>query len=121
VAKCTFHKFGPSGTIQKFDGLCILPVNIINEKIYFFLWFWFIILAIVTFLQQVYRLLTIVLPGLQQVRMKSLARTVPEHNIEDLSKRTSMGDWFLLCQLGKNIEPIIFREFIEKLADQLSR
>ena len=51
VTKCTFHKFGPSGTVQKFDGLCVLPLNIINEKIYVFLWFWFVILAIVTGIQ----------------------------------------------------------------------
>ena len=51
MTKCTFHKFGPSGTVQKFDGLCVLPLNIINEKIYVFLWFWFVILAIVTGIQ----------------------------------------------------------------------
>ena len=48
VTKCTFHKFGPSGTVERKDGLCILPLNIINEKIYVFLWFWFMFLAIVT-------------------------------------------------------------------------
>ena len=48
VTKCTFHKFGPSGTVQGFDGLCVLPLNIINEKIYVFLWFWFVILAFIT-------------------------------------------------------------------------
>ena len=51
MTKCTFHKFGPSGTVQKFDGLCVLPLNIINEKIYVFLWFWFVILAITTGIQ----------------------------------------------------------------------
>lgn len=30
------------------DGLCILPLNIINEKIYVFLWFWFVFVAIVS-------------------------------------------------------------------------
>ena len=40
VTKCTFHKYGPSGTVMKHDGLCVLPLNIINEKIYIFLWFW---------------------------------------------------------------------------------
>ena len=48
VTKCTFHKYGASGTVQTIDGLCILPLNIINEKIYVFLWFWFIGLALVT-------------------------------------------------------------------------
>ena len=33
VAKCTFNKFGPSGTIEKFDGLCVVSLNIINEKV----------------------------------------------------------------------------------------
>ena len=48
MSKCTFHKYGPSGTIMNHDGLCILPINIINEKIYVFLWFWFVGLAIWT-------------------------------------------------------------------------
>ena len=48
VTKCTFHKYGPSGTIERQDGLCILAMNIINEKIYVFLWFWFIGLTVWT-------------------------------------------------------------------------
>ena len=48
VTKCTFHKYGASGTVQTIDGLCILPLNIINEKIYVFIWFWFIFLAIIS-------------------------------------------------------------------------
>merc|ERR1719427_1355102 len=48
VTKCTFNKFGPSGTLQRRDAMCVLPVNIINEKIYVFLWFWLITLVIVT-------------------------------------------------------------------------
>ena len=31
VTKCTFNKFGPSGTLQRRDAMCVLPVNIINE------------------------------------------------------------------------------------------
>merc|ERR1711962_53462 len=109
MTKCTFHKFGPSGTIQKFDGLCILPVNIINENIYFLPWFWLIALAIVTAIQQVYRLFTLFLPSMQQARMRGLARSVPADIIQDLSSKTGLGDWFLLCQLGKNIDPVIYR------------
>ena len=39
VTKCTFFKYGPSGTVEKKDGLCVLPLNIINEKIYIFIWY----------------------------------------------------------------------------------
>ncbi len=33
VTKCSFQKFGASGTIERLDGLCVLPINIINEKV----------------------------------------------------------------------------------------
>ena len=33
VAKCSFYKFGSSGTMQTHDTVCILPVNIMNEKV----------------------------------------------------------------------------------------
>ena len=48
MTKCTFEKYGGSGTIQNFDALCVLGMNIINEKIFIFLWFWYIMLAVVT-------------------------------------------------------------------------
>ena len=51
VTKCTFKKFGPSGTLQTHDAQCVLPINIINEKIYVFLWFWFCILTVMTIFQ----------------------------------------------------------------------
>ena len=48
VTKCKFWKYGPSGTVQKHDALCVLALNIINEKIYVMLWFWLIILSILS-------------------------------------------------------------------------
>ena len=38
VAKCNFNKYGPSGTVEIFDGLCILSLNIINEKAWIERW-----------------------------------------------------------------------------------
>ena len=55
LTKCDFYLYGPSGSVQNKDGLCVLPLNIINEKIYVFLWFWFILVAAVTGVHLVYR------------------------------------------------------------------
>ena len=55
VTKCTFHNFGASGTIQQFDGLCILPINMINDKIYIGIWFWLFILLLLSVGFMVYR------------------------------------------------------------------
>ena len=70
VAKCTFNKFGPSGTVETFDGLCVLPLNIVNEKIYVFLWFWFIILSALTGMQIVYRFMTSLAPRLRELLLR---------------------------------------------------
>ena len=75
VTKCTFHKYGPSGNIQKHDAQCVLPINILNEKIYIFLWFWFIIVASITGIFLIYRIAVLFGSGIRtamiQVRLHS--------------------------------------------------
>jgi len=115
VTKCTFHKFGPSGTIEKFDGLCILPLNIINEKIYVFLWFWFIIVSIITGIQLVYRLISMFTPRVQEYMLKYQSRLSDMGEIVAVCKACKLGDWFLLYQLSKNIDPLIYRDLITAL------
>lgn len=39
MTKCTFNKYGPSGSQQNHDALCILALNNVNEKIYIFVWY----------------------------------------------------------------------------------
>lgn len=55
VTKCIFHKYGASGSIQKHDAMCILPLNIVNEKTYIFIWFWYIILSVMLIALIIYR------------------------------------------------------------------
>lgn len=55
LTKCIFHKYGASGSIQKHDSLCLLPLNIVNEKTYIFIWFWYIILLGLLFGLFIYR------------------------------------------------------------------
>lgn len=61
VTKCLFYKYGASGSIQHHDALCVMALNVINEKIYTFLWFWFAILLVVCSLALLWRGLTICL------------------------------------------------------------
>jgi hypothetical protein len=124
MTKCTFHRYGSSGDVQKHDALCILPLNIINEKIYIFLWFWFILLAVVTGLILVYRVAIIFFPHLRYRALKTRARFTDRFHIAVVLDNSKIGDWFLLYLLAKNIDPTHFRglmrELVSKIADDSS-
>lgn len=119
VTKCTFHKYGPSGSVQTFDGLCVLPLNIVNEKIYVFLWFWFVILSVLTGIGLVYRLATAMGPQMRMYLLRARSRLAPQDQIETISNKCQIGDWFVLYQLGKNIDPLIYKELVADLAKKL--
>ncbi|KAL5241875.1 hypothetical protein ACI65C_009285 [Semiaphis heraclei] len=119
VTKCTFHKYGPSGSIQKLDGLCVLPLNIVNEKIYVFLWFWFLFVAVLSGLNLVYRTAVVVMPKFRLLLLRARSRLAPQDEVETITKKCQIGDWFVLYQLGKNIDPLIFKELVSDLAKRL--
>lgn len=56
VAKCDFYKFGPSGSIQIYDALCVMPLNVINDKIYLIIWFWYCFMIVVTIVSILWRI-----------------------------------------------------------------
>ena len=116
VTKCTFHKYGPSGTVQRLDGLCVLFVNIINEKIYVVLWFWFIMLAVVTGLALLYRLVLLLSPQMRLHLLTERAGLAPQGQVAVVGRKCQIGDWFVLHQMGKNMDPIAFKELICRLA-----
>ena len=119
VTKCTFHKYGPSGTIEKHDAMCVLALNIINEKIYVAIWFWFIILACVTALYTLYVLAVITVPGMRRTMLERNAKSDLKERTDLLMNRAELGDWFLLFLLSRNLDHVLFKEYISELAERL--
>ncbi|XP_068084338.1 innexin inx2 [Anabrus simplex] len=118
MTKCTFYYFGPSGTLQLIDALCVLPLNIVNEKIFVFLWFWYVILAIVSAVAVFYRAVLVVHKRMRVFLLLAQCRYMPRSEIDSIVQNISFGDWFFLNQLGKNLNPVIFREVLLELASQ---
>lgn len=96
VTKCTFHKFGASGTIQKLDALCVLALNILNEKIYIFLWFWFIILAIMSGLAMLYSTAIVLMPSTRETILKKRFKFGTPTTVSALIRKTQVRYFFLL-------------------------
>lgn len=96
VTKCTFQKFGPSGTIQTHDALCILAMNILNEKIYVFLWFWFIILMIISGLALVYSVALMILPSIREAILLRRFKFGTPKSVSALIKEIQVNMFFLI-------------------------
>lgn len=119
LTKCSFNKYGPSGTIQIFDGLCVLPVNILNEKIYLFLWFWFSGVTILSVMALIYRTIVCCSPKFRFFLLRARGRLTTRRDIELIMLRFNIGDWFLLYQLSKNTDPLVFKELCRLLSRKL--
>jgi len=126
VTKCTFHKYGPSGSIQRHDAQCVLPINILNEKIYVFLWFWFAILTSLTILDLIHHLGLISLRSVRKMILQRKLKTAPKFKVDNLkinlnliSSSLSYGDWMLCYHLMQNMDALTYAEWLHELSEQL--
>lgn len=122
LTKCTFHKYGPSGTVEKKDGLCVLPLNIINEKIYILIWFWLIFLAAVTGVVMIYRfamvlgsqirVAIIATKGTKKTRRSDVEELLEPESLNFLEK---LGDWLVVYFLTRNLNALVVNDLISAL------
>lgn len=96
----------------------MLPVNIVNEKIYVFLWFWFIGLAVLTGLGLIYRFAICFYPEVRLHRMRSRCLS-PHKHIKNVVRDMKIGDWLILNQVGKNMNPFFYRDLITAISKKL--
>ena len=76
------------------DGLCVLALNIINEKIYVFLWFWFVGVAIFSAITISYRMIVLIVPNLRiSIIMARTLYQVDKETVEDIL-RFPNHNWF---------------------------
>ncbi|KAK9744444.1 Innexin [Popillia japonica] len=115
VTKCTFHKYGPSGSIQSHDAMCVMALNIINEKIYVFLWFWLLLLLLCSGLALLYRYVSLLLHGRSKLfndlvfSLWKPAKLSPWMYFT-VTKHMNYTEWLFLNYLSHNMDAISFRE-----------
>ncbi|XP_006624448.1 innexin shaking-B isoform X1 [Apis dorsata] len=120
MTKCTFYKYGVSGEVERHDAVCILPLNVVNEKIYVFLWFWFLFLGVLSFITVLYRIVIIFSPRTRVYLLRLRFRLVRKEAVETIVRRSKVGDWFLLYMLGENLDTVIYRDVMHELANKLA-
>lgn len=117
VTKCSFNKYGPSGTVEIYDGLCILSLNIINEKIYILLWFWFVLLSTISAIQLVWRVLSLMSARTRAFMLRNQSNFLAlQDDINYCCAKLSHGDWFVMMKIGENIDAHLFARLIKEVA-----
>ena len=120
MTKCTFHKFGYSGSVETHDALCLLSVNIFNEKIYIFAWFWLIILSGLSALILFYRLIMLASLFVRRFVIQRQAPTTERESAVSVVNSIRFGDYFLLHLLGKNLDGFHFKQLLEEMVNRVT-
>lgn len=118
MTKCSLNTFGPSGTVQTFDALCIMTVNVLNEKVYLLVWFVFLFLSVFTLIHHTIALIIICFPKLRKSFLclyLSPERRDQKKKLSKILDLTEFGDWMMLYMLAKNTDRVIFGQIIENL------
>ena len=134
---------GPSGEPQATSGMCTLPINIVNEKIYLIIWLWYLILIIVTIFSLLWNLTLFMAPYLRQLNLNKSCQSIPAHQvslisnnlivllptwliihfrlqIKGLIRRCSYGDYILLRTLADNIDSTQYNALVKNLCESFS-
>lgn len=113
MTKCDFHYHSSAGQINLSDAMCLLPQNIVNEKVFLVMWFWFIFLITATSFAVLYRTVLIFVPDARTCMIWKEGSKW-EH-VASATRHGQFGDWFLLRQMSKNVDAAVFAEFLKQL------
>jgi len=122
VTSCRMNTIGTGMGPSTTSGVCILSQNIINQKIYLVLWFWFIIMFAIGILQILFEMLFICLPSFRialiAVHMDGwisffTGKLDTNYVRKCVGSKVAIGYGFLLYQMGKNMDEHVFRSFLE--------
>ena len=124
VVMCDF-KVRHLGNVQRYTVQCVLPINLFNEKIYLFIWFWMVFVAALTCFSLLSWIMRISFHGDHHRYIRKHLRLMD--NIERYSDKkiaTGFVDKYL-CQdgvfvmrlVGHNTNTITITEFLCSLWD----
>ncbi|XP_013415361.1 innexin unc-9 [Lingula anatina] len=123
VTLCDFKMRQLGGNIHRWTIQCVLPINLFNEKIYLFIWFWLIFVSAVT----VFGFLTwlaVFFVGERKEYIKKNLKLMGDYNTKDKDRFKKFVTEYLkvdgvfVCKLiQRNTNDVIVSEFVAELWD----
>lgn len=113
ITRCDIGVLSEAGnTLDNYNFMCVLPLNIVHDKFFLVLWFWFLILTVLTVAQLIFDMLCITIPVLRRHLFKR--RFGPY--LSDCNRHSSsLPEWFLLYLIGSNSDQFAFSALLRRL------
>ncbi|KAF2347054.1 Innexin [Trinorchestia longiramus] len=122
ITKCTWNKFGPTGSIQSFDSLCVMPLNIANEKTYVMLWLVYIITTVIVVIVVLWHFALIVSRKLRNFYiMVRLRRESTKTLYKEIENKLNYGDWFIIKHLSSKMLTKYFDQWLALFCEELAK
>lgn len=121
TAKCTYTDVGPSGSTQYHDALCVLTLNVVNEKVFAFLYIWYVLLLFVSGLNLIWRSLILLSPSLRLKIIQSSTKWTDQltrKEVKQILPVDNIGDWFIVFLLGQNLNRFAYRDILDDLVER---
>lgn len=112
---CEHFIYGPSGSIQTKDFGCMLALNILNDKIFAFVWLWLLFMLVVSILNVIYSTVCLASVTFRMKVLRAQVRSMRTDQLIVVTNRAAFGEWFMLHQMGRNMHPIVFKDIMKSL------
>jgi len=121
IASCDYWRWGVGGQQENVNAICVLSLNMINDKVFLILWWWFFVISIIGVVRLIYRLIQTQSPWVrfQLINMRLnryFKKSGKIAKIELFLGNAKLGDWFVLYQLSKNLNRPFFMDFLTHLS-----
>lgn len=117
MAKCSYKSYGPSGTLQYNDSLCLLPLNVLNQKIFVIVFMWYIVQLTISILNLVYWIAIYYSDNIRIVILRQHSMmAISRKQIAQATNKTHLGNFFVLNQIAKNTNAMTFVEIMSELS-----
>ena len=76
-------------------------------------------MAVLLGLLMVFRIIILTMPAVRPVLLHARNRIVSRDAVDAICRKTSLGDWWILYMLGRNLDPLVYREVIGELSKKI--